>query len=327
MTQDSEPGPAPETPGSAGPAGHGTCLNCDASLRGQYCWQCGQRATGRLITLRELVADLIDALIDADSRLWRSLILLVFRPGRLTVDYLSGRRARYIPPFRMYIVITGPGAVTLDAEQEAEIREEIDALREDIGDERADAVQKFVDQLDADAIADTAPSCSIGDFILAIPGTDAQITGEELEQICQNAIDAGPAAFAEALIENLPAAIFIFLPFIALILKILYLGSGRFFVEHLLFLLHYHSFFFVLFTVVLTLESALSLLAFAELVATPIGFVSIVYVPVYLFKALRRVYGQGAAVTAFKYVILCSTYFVSMLIAFIGLVIFTALTI
>ena len=82
------------------------CLNCDAILAGQYCGSCGQRATSRLISVWELVRDAFGDLFELDSRLWRTLIPLAVRPGRLTRDYLRGRRARFMPPFRMYIVMS-----------------------------------------------------------------------------------------------------------------------------------------------------------------------------------------------------------------------------
>jgi hypothetical protein len=82
------------------------CLNCGAGLVGQYCGQCGQRARSRLISMWELTRDAFGDLFELDSRLWRTLIPLLARPGRLTRDYLEGRRARYMPPFRMYLVLS-----------------------------------------------------------------------------------------------------------------------------------------------------------------------------------------------------------------------------
>ena len=77
------------------------CANCGTPLHGQYCSDCGQRARVRMITFWELVRD--DLLASLDSRLWRTLGLLLFRPGRLTLDYLQGRRARYVAPLRLFI--------------------------------------------------------------------------------------------------------------------------------------------------------------------------------------------------------------------------------
>ena len=85
---------------------HPDCLNCGTELRGQYCASCGQRASNRLISIWELLRDAFGDLLELDSRLWRTVIPLLVRPGLLTHDYLIGRRARYMPPFRMYLVLS-----------------------------------------------------------------------------------------------------------------------------------------------------------------------------------------------------------------------------
>ncbi len=82
------------------------CLNCKATLHGQYCASCGQRSTSRLISLWQLMKEAFGDLFEADSRLWQTLRPLMLSPGLLTKDYLLGRRARYMPPFRMYLVLS-----------------------------------------------------------------------------------------------------------------------------------------------------------------------------------------------------------------------------
>ena len=82
------------------------CLNCGEVLRGQHCSHCGQHAQVRVLSLWGLVKDVVGDLLNADSRVWRTLWPLAFRPGLLTEDFLRGRRARYTPPFRMYLVLS-----------------------------------------------------------------------------------------------------------------------------------------------------------------------------------------------------------------------------
>ena len=82
------------------------CLKCGTRLRGQYCGSCGQRASNRLISLWELLREAFGDLLEIDSRVWRTLVPLLIRPGQLTHDYLQGRRARYMPPFRTYLVLS-----------------------------------------------------------------------------------------------------------------------------------------------------------------------------------------------------------------------------
>jgi len=66
-----------------------SCLNCGTELVGQYCRQCGQRATSRFISIYELLRDAFGDLFELDSRLWRTVVPLLIRPGLLTKDYLE----------------------------------------------------------------------------------------------------------------------------------------------------------------------------------------------------------------------------------------------
>ena len=57
-------------------------------------------------TLSHFAAEAFESLTHADSRVWKTLGYLLARPGLLTREFLDGRRARYLPPFRLYIVIS-----------------------------------------------------------------------------------------------------------------------------------------------------------------------------------------------------------------------------
>ena len=82
------------------------CLNCGEVLTGQHCSHCGQRATVRVLSMWGMLRDLLGDITNFDSRFWRTLLPLAFRPGVLTQDYLRGRRASYTPPFRMYLILS-----------------------------------------------------------------------------------------------------------------------------------------------------------------------------------------------------------------------------
>ena len=83
-----------------------TCPNCGAEVLGSYCHQCGQEHTVRVRPLRGLLTDALGDLFSFDNRLFRTLKLLLFRPGFLTIEYLKGRRAPYVPPFRLYLIVS-----------------------------------------------------------------------------------------------------------------------------------------------------------------------------------------------------------------------------
>ena len=93
---------APEVPAPLGPV----CANCGAPLAGPYCVTCGQRHEPHVHSVRHFAAEAFESITHADSRLWRTLGYLLVKPGRLTREFFEGRRVRYLPPFRLYLVIS-----------------------------------------------------------------------------------------------------------------------------------------------------------------------------------------------------------------------------
>lgn len=81
------------------------CPSCSAPRPGAWCAACGEkaRAPGDL-TLRALAGQFADALFNLDARLWRSLWLLVARPGFLAREYVRGARVPYMRPVQLFLV-------------------------------------------------------------------------------------------------------------------------------------------------------------------------------------------------------------------------------
>jgi hypothetical protein len=371
------------------------CLNCGEVLTGQHCSHCGQRAKVRVLSLWGLLRDVFGDLTNFDSRLWRTLIPLAFRPGLLTQDFLRGRRASYTPPFRMYLILSvaffllaqlgndpgsalkfnvdekgganlqlmdgGEGAPA-EAGQPAPSNAAEPAAT--AGTRATPAPRKLTaeEQQVLDAIVKRLPEKErarvrkemAADFAKASPADIAAVQkvmkdpcGEEtlkvdigpmgekyeprLRDACRKIVADTPS-FGRALFENIPKMMFIFLPLIAVVLYVLYLGSGRYYVEHLLFVVHYHAFFFLGGLVILLLER---LKTSAEGTGAGTAFSAveglvtaafILYIPWYLYRAMRRVYGQGRIVTLIKYSTLGVAYLFAMVITGVGLLFYTALS-
>lgn len=79
------------------------CLNCGAVLRGDFCYQCGQAAKDTRRLFIGLVQDVFVETLAIDGKLFRSIALLLWRPGRVARRFLDGRRVHYSPPFRLYL--------------------------------------------------------------------------------------------------------------------------------------------------------------------------------------------------------------------------------
>ncbi len=400
------------------------CLNCGEVLTGQHCSHCGQRARVQVISLWGLIKDFLGDVFDWDSRLWRTLRPLAFRPGLLTQEYLRGRRAHYTPPFRMYLILSvvfflmasifdrgndidfqrgggaltirgndvdfqrGGGALTVNHDAATKGGDAEDAASASKAPATPDASagnppsrttpDATADSAAADARAKAARSVNtvrakvIEDLVRRMPESEraelraeldrefAEVSDAQLEKVQQVIADPcseenfrldapfleqyeprlrqactkiveDTQSFGRALWENLPKMMFLFLPLIALVMAFLYLGSGRYYVEHLLFFLHYHAFFFLAGIAFLLLDwigarTTGGAASFVGALEGILGTVLIIYVPVYLYLAMRRVYGQGRIWTFTKFSALTVAYLVCLTLTGVGLLFYTALT-
>jgi len=333
------------------------CLNCGTRLRGQYCGNCGQRSRNRLISIWQLLQEAFGDLLELDSRLWRTVLPLLMRPGQLTKDYLEGRRARYMPPFRTYLVLSviffvvaffnpkddlslffepepPPTAeeVALAEEEkekaETEKEEQLDAALEKLkaleaeGTISEDVVAEFEENngLEINFGDDDGENSLFGDCEEMNLSDEEDLpewlttrfSDERLKQICERNNARGNDSFVDAILDNIPVALIVLLPIMALVLKVLYPLSRRYFVEHLLFFVHFHAFFFLILILQILFARLAGLLGpedgAVDSISTLILVATSFYIPVYLYKAMRHVYGQGHWVTIPKYLILTVTY-------------------
>jgi hypothetical protein len=344
------------------------CLNCGTQLRGQYCGHCGQRASNRLISLWELLTDAFGDLIELDSRVWRTLGPLLLKPGKLTRDYLLGRRARYMPPFRTYLVLSilffivaffEPGeqfGLLLEPVAEpdvAEIAEAQDAARINAA-ARADQLGRAGESLSGLAKEGKLPdgmvdgieqlnsaglkidlddtevvSCDItADDLRSLPDwLSKRITLTRAKNFCGRIQRDGGQYFLDLLLDNIPVALIVLLPLMALVLKMLYPLSRRYFVEHLLFFVHFHAFVFLILILQIIFARTAGLLAVPDAIAVLGGVAASCYIPVYLFLAMRRVYSQHRLVTALKFVALLVTYVFGASLTLLGATVFAVLSV
>jgi hypothetical protein len=89
---------------AAGADGHaqGGCLNCGTALIGHYCYECGQSAHVHR-TVGAIWHDLLHGAFHFEGQVWRTLPMLVARPGELTRRYVHGERARFVSPIALFL--------------------------------------------------------------------------------------------------------------------------------------------------------------------------------------------------------------------------------
>jgi hypothetical protein len=336
-------------------------------LGGQYCGNCGQRSRNRLISIWQLLREAFGDLLELDSRLWRTLLPLLIRPGQLTKDYLEGRRARYMPPFRTYLVLSviffivaffdpqddlsmffepdaPPTAEEIAASEEKKKQgaveeeeqratallklQELEAegtISQDVIDEFNEDggfVISFDDEDDGDGLFGDCENMNLTDEEDAPEWLTKRFSDERLKQICERNKARGNDNIADAILDNIPVALIVLLPIMALVLKILYPLSRRYFVEHLLFFVHFHAFFFLILILQILFARFAGVLGpedgAVDSISTLILVATSFYIPVYLYKAMRHVYGQGHWVTIPKYLILSIAYVAGATLTMLG---------
>ena len=95
---------AVESDHGEGGAGHGEthCGNCSTELVGTHCHYCGQKAHIHR-SIGAIGHELIHGVLHLDGKFWRTLPLLMFRPGQLTRRYIHGERAKFVSPLGMFL--------------------------------------------------------------------------------------------------------------------------------------------------------------------------------------------------------------------------------
>lgn len=306
------------------------CANCGAPLTGKYCSACGQRHHDHPVhDFGHFVREATEDLTHADSRLWQTLTALLFRPGFLTREFLDGRRASYLPPLRLYLVVSviffvivdlnsrmsAPPVVVLGYNGKSFDYQVVPGGTAGRAGGIAPAHRPAAASgsspggLAAAAATPTGRQhlCEQGGDYIAQHGGWFASWAPRVRQNCLATVAAGGIErLTEDFEHNLERAMFLLLPLVALAMKPFYRRPQRYYVEHLLFLLHYQVFLFVL----LGVSTVLGMITSSAWVLSPIGTSLTIYAPIYGYVAMRRVYGQGRWLTLSKLCALGTIYLV-----------------
>jgi len=269
------------------------------------------------VSLRRLFGDFFGDYFAFDSRLFRSLRPLLLKPGFLTREYLNGRRNSYILPLRFYLfttvvffLIVSFGGLSDVMNDSVIITDDDSTTVEDTLMMADSSLAEASEELLREAATDTLETFRDN---LTISLDDSSLTGdsngffarkiEHLEGLGENS----GSILGKEMFNQLPRILFLLLPLFALILKLLYVRRRVYFVEHLIFSLHFHTFLFI--TLIL-----ITLLPFKYLV------IALLLGPLpYLFQSLRVVYQQSISKTAVKFLLLFLLYTICLLPALLGL--------
>ncbi|MCY3968724.1 MAG: DUF3667 domain-containing protein [Acidobacteria bacterium] len=262
------------------------CPNCGSDQVDRYCAACGQRAGDLHTSVGQFIRDAMDGLFSFDSRVWRTLIALVFRPGLLTVEYWQGRRARYVAPLRLYLFVSFFTFLLFALFARGNV---VDMTGED------------------------------RDAPVRITLTESEIAEEDagwfvdrvLRPIMEDTED-----FEALFVRRLPWMFFALVPLFAGLLRLLYRRRERFYVPHLVFALHFHAAAFLVFVAGRA----------GALLWEPVFSFAILAILVALFLSLRRSFNEGWFRTVVKEAVLLLVHGLAITMATLVLMISTSLS-
>ena len=292
------------------------CPNCGLERDGRFCPNCGQNDRNYLRSLVPVLWEIVREAFEIDGRLFKSLRLLVTRPGALSLEFSENRRAQYMSPVRMYLFVSILFFFTLSlnteispmedaeiAEAHAEAGAELDndslelfkSLLTPANRDKVDGIVARKDSLARIVLIATANELAEAPEAQEIDEMGRFLAGQFVEVL------DSPEVALDKLMDNLPIALFFLLPVYAVLLQLFYLGGGRFYVEHLVFGVYLHTLSFLLMTLQMVLPDDIVIISTVSSLL-PLGFL------VYYFLALKRYYGQNIFVTTLKFVGLLISY-------------------
>lgn len=259
------------------------CLNCGAQLQGAYCHACGQKATSLGVGMHDFAHEAMHELSHVDGKVLLTLKLLVTKPGQLTKEFLAGRRARYISPVRLYLTCS----------------------------------------LLFFTLAAILPG-AMKDLVKIGPTKNGTATGlnsdtafkRDLERGLRKASHEGEK-LREAIMHNLPRAMFVLMPVFALLIWPFYRRQQPFYIPHLYYAIHIHAFAFLVWSVDLVLARSG--------VPRPLAALTLLTNIPYHYIALRRVYGGSRAMTLVKGTVIGSVYGLLVLVTVMSIALYAAM--
>jgi hypothetical protein len=303
-------------------------------LQGHWCAQCGQPAIDYRRSFRHVIADLLNEFLNWDSKFFTTIGLLLARPWKLTNEFLAGRRVRYVHPLRLYLLASilfffavNYGAKGLRFEPgklSAKDRTELEAelKKEDLPPAAREKLETLLRESPAPPAPSpqtTAPSPS------PTPKTDKQrqeyakigerpfvvfdqaksttpferwIEARAKEKMGEHGTKMG--LFIATLFSNLPYMMLCCIPLFAIVLKMLYIRRHIFYIDHLVYALHIHTFAYTGIMLIV-----LATIGFDRVIPGPIAgwIITLLWMAfvTQIFLSIRRVYRQGWFISIFKF--------------------------
>jgi hypothetical protein len=286
-----------------------TCLNCEHALdiSERYCSFCGQKNSTKELTIKELLMEFFAGIIAYDSRFRKTISALIFKPGKVSRDYVKGKRVSYVNPFRFFIST----AIIFFLAISWINKDQLNSI-ESLSDENISESEEMTNyEFDFD---NKTPASILQDYVNENPSSsyNEAIENTGLQNNWSNRIKfdfllgyyrlkENPKAFVNFLLPKLPFFLFFYIPILSLFSTLIYVRRKIPYAHHLIFNYNQQAIFLIL----------LFLAVFIDFIWTWVWVLLFLF---YLYKSMRNFYKQGRLKTLFKQFILINSYLMTIFI-------------
>jgi hypothetical protein len=301
------------------------CLNCDHPVSGKFCSNCGQKTSIPHDSFFHMLLHFVSDYFHYDGKFWGTLKLLLLKPGQLTLNYITGKRASYLLPVQLYIFVSAVffliffKLVHVNVSSDGRTFKALYSLEKprkpDLTDSafvreerqlRKERAIMLSGKRDIDSTyAHTKPSFSaeylkvymanvfINYAIRAKFYTASQILG----------------SLMTSFIHSIPKMLFFLMPALALLLKLFFRRKDYLYVDHAIMSLHLHSFLFISFITSF-------IFSFVKWDDNWIELVFLFIIPVfYSFLSFHRFYQYSLINTIFRGILTLASYLLLVVIS------------
>lgn len=313
------------------------CLNCGSTVTGKFCSNCGQENLDLKESFWHMLTHSVADYFHFDSKFFKTMKPLFFKPGFLTNEYNAGRRTTYLHPIRMYIFISIIFFLFVFSGNKSKLNHKT-PVKQTLNGVQMDSLENAISNnpnLSASQKAQEIKNLErkfsgANDVVFALGGlskTDTTVAAYTLRQkslskekrdnflvyylkrkeLVLKETENSSNLFYQAFISYIPKMMFLLLPLFALLLKVTFSGSKKYYAEHFIYALHLHSFLFLYFLLFKLIEMVVKLPGIFDWLFTA-GWLW------YIYRSLKTVYHNSRAKTIWKMMGMFAAYSILLII-------------
>ena len=280
---------------------HAVCRNCGTSLVSRYCHNCGQYLfSGFNRSVKDIIYNAFDSVFAWDNKLFRTLQYLLFFPGKLTKEYISGKVVRYVHPAKLFWFITLIFFMIFTFWMGPDVsKQNLFEINND------DAKKEGLVNFEKIVANSSENSTEISENLIHEANNQSveENAGvEKLRDLKKKNLQLSD------ILDYLPYAMFVVIPFFALLLQVFFYKKQHFYAGYLIFAFHFHAFIFLLFTILSIFDH------YFPDYDSIIGYLLLYIPPIYFIIALWVVFRSNIFKILWKVLLIMFIYGIMILI-------------